>query len=331
MTTKIKSLAKGICCFLAFLHIAAFVVLWVISGQILSPERQPIQDYQLEWLNKASTHGMRIYQAKCDKGHVPCLFVDPDRSSEPGERGKILRQQLEDHSVSLKDFGETQGILMLLHGRNSRKEALLPVAERFTAIGFRCVIPDLPAHGDSSVKEMSFATTAFEQDITKNVLADARRFFGDVTSPAMVWGLSMGGAYAIESASRSPYTWKAVVIVSSFDSLQGVIEDRIDALPRIFKSLICKVLFKIIEIRSGFEVPLVEPVRWAKKVTAPTLMAHGDADSLITWKRGKRLFNAIGSKKKLWVNVTDANHNNILITPMPLYAAMGEWLINNSR
>jgi uncharacterized protein len=60
-------------------------------------------------------------------------------------------------------------------------------------------------------------------------------------------------------------------------------------------------------------------------------MAHGDVDPLISMERGKRLFNAIGSREKLWIKVPGANHNNILITPIPLYAAMGEWFINYCR
>jgi uncharacterized protein len=329
MTVKRKSLAKR---FLGLSLITLFAVitaLWVISGQILSPERQQIHDYQQEWLNKASIHGMRVHQAKCDKGLVPCIFVSPDAASEPGERGKLIRLQLQAHSVSLKAYGETQGILLLLHGRNGRKEALLPIAERFAALGFKCVIPDLPAHGDSPIKEIYFATTDFERSIANNVLADAREYFGDQISPAMIWGLSMGGAYAVDAVSRTPSNWKAIVVISSFDSLEGVVEDSISSFPKVLVSTISRILFEIIEFRSGFVVANVQPVQWANKITRPALVAHGDVDSLVSMERGKRLFNAIGSREKLWITVPGANHNNIFITDMPLFAAMGEWFIGN--
>lgn len=58
-------------------------------------------------------------------------------------------------------------------------------------------------------------------------------------------------------------------------------------------------------------------------------MAHGDMDPLISAARGKRLFYAFHSRKKLWVDVPGGNHNNILVTDMPLYAAMGEWFVSN--
>jgi|GEM_PF-3411362 len=37
--------------------------------------------------------------------------------------------------------------MLILHGRSGMKEDYLAVAERYRAIGFRCLIPDLPGHG----------------------------------------------------------------------------------------------------------------------------------------------------------------------------------------
>jgi alpha-beta hydrolase superfamily lysophospholipase len=307
------------------------ISLWIISGQLVSPGRQAVQDYQKDWIQHPSSHGIHVSSSQCDKGRVPCLFVSPNGASGAGERGKIMRRQLEDDGLSLKPYGSTQGILILLHGRHGRKEMLLPVAERFDAIGFNCVIPDLPSHGESPINQVLFATTRFEQGIAVNVLADARAFFNDQTSPAVIWGLSMGGAYAVDTVSRSPSLWKAMVVVSSFDSLDGVIEDQLTFLPRLFSNPARRILSAMINFRGGLVLENVQPVVWANKITAPTLIVHGERDALIAIERGKRLFEAIQSKNKLWLKVPGADHNTILVTDMPVYAKMGEWFIASLR
>ena len=318
--------------FLAFLCAIAIAIvsLWSIAGQLVSPDRRPLQDYHKDWINHPSVHGIRLQSSMCDNGAVPCIFVSPSIESGPGKRGAIIRKQLGDQGIRLLPFGKTQGILLLLHGRNGRKEDLLPVAERFTAIGFKCVIPDLPAHGDSPSAHVYFSTTHFEQTIAENVLEDARNFFSDRYSPASIWGLSMGGAYAVNAVSRHPSTWHSMIIVSSFDSLEGVVQDKLSMLPALISSPILKLYTQMIYVRSGLVLNTVQPIQWAENISVPVMIAHGDRDQLISPSRGKRLLKSFRSQKKCWVDVPGADHNNILVTDMPLYARMGEWLITNN-
>jgi alpha-beta hydrolase superfamily lysophospholipase len=235
--------------------------------------------------------------------------------------------QLAKSNSQLLPYGQTQGILVLLHGRGGRKEDLLPVAERFAAAGFKCVIPDLPAHGDSPLDSAHFATSAFEGDIADRVLADARAYFGEAGSPAGIWGVSMGGAFAIRAVSRSAATWRAAVVVSSFDSLQGVVEDKLAFLPRPVSALLQGSLGMMVRLRGGPALRDVQPDAWARAVTVPVLVAHGDRDQVIVQGRGRHLFNALHSREKTWVNVPGANHRNALVSSAPLYARMSAWFI----
>ena len=214
--------------------ILAISAVWILAGQLSQPTRKSIQDYQLDWFENPKKHGILLEAKYCDHGRVPCLLVAPDRNASPSKRGTILREQLAGMGGKLLPFGQTRGILVLLHGRNGRKEDLLPVAERFASVGFNCVIPDLPAHGESSIKNVRFAFDQFERNIASNVLEDSRRFFHDLDAPAGIWGLSMGGAFAIRAVSDSPQQWRAIAVVSSFDTLKGVIEDKLSAFPMAF-------------------------------------------------------------------------------------------------
>ncbi len=310
---------------------ATAAIAWAAAGQLLHPDRRPLRDYQKEWLTHPAAHGLRIHAQKCDHGRVPCLMVAPDAAKKPGKRGAALRRQLANRGEALPPYGETQGILVLLHGRNGRKETLLPVAERFAAAGFKCVIPDLPAHGDSPVKNVHFAANRFERDLPEHVLADARAYFGEPTTPAGIWGISMGGAFAVEAVARSPGKWKAMVIVASFDTLQGVVDDQLAPLPKPFPAMLSTALGEITEYRGDLELDQVRPVLQAENIVVPVFVAHGDRDPLISQARGQRLYDAFGSEDKTWTPVPGANHGNILVTEMPLYARMSAWLLARVR
>ncbi len=312
------------------LLVLALAIGWAAAGWLLHPERRTLQAYQQDWIRHAAAHGMQVESARCVQGTVPCLFVAPDLRAGPRERGRELRSQLEKHVV-LRPYGETQGILVLLHGRRGRKEDLLPVAERFVAAGFKCVIPDLPAHGDNPLRTAHFATSSAERGIAEQVLGDARRHFGEAASPAGIWGVSMGGTFAVQALAQSPATWKAAVIVSSLDTLDGVVLDHLSFLPRPLSLLLDQSLDWMARARDGFAVRDVRPGVWAQRVTTPVLVAHGDRDRVIQLDRGKRLFNALHSSDKSWVVVHGASHGNVLASSAALYAGMSAWFIGHMR
>lgn len=311
--------------------IATTSIAWIAAGEMLHPERRALQAYQREWIAQASLHGVFVHKGSCVQGKVPCLFVSPDPHSGPGRRGEVLREQLADAGVELHPYGETQGILVLLHGRRGRKEDLLSVAERFAAAGFNCAIPDLPAHGDNPIDSAHFATGDFERRIADEVLADARRHFHDPSGPAGIWGMSMGGAFAVDAASRSPKSWRAVVIVASFDSLAGVVEDKLATLPTPLAGLLRNEVVGMTALLGGLDLREVRPDRWARNITTPVFVAHGDSDPLISPARARRLFDAFGSSEKKWVTVPGARHGNILTTKMPLFAGMSDWFISHVK
>lgn len=310
---------------------ASAIITWYAAGRLLYPQRRPLQEYQMDWIRHPAAHGMQVKAGRCAGGKVPCLFIAPDRDSGPTERGRMLRQQIAKAGPALRAYGATQGILVLLHGRGGRKEDLLPIAERFIAAGFKCVIPDLPAHGDNPVEGAYFATGPFDRDIADRVLADARDYFSEPHSPAGIWGISMGGAFAIRAVSQSPETWKAAVIVSSFDSLEGVVEDKLGFLPRPLSLLLDISLGVMTHYRGNLKMNEVHPEVWARRVNAPVLVAHGDRDRVITLKRGRHLFDMLNSKDKSWLVVRGATHRNVLTTSAPLYAKMSGWFIAHVR
>ncbi len=300
--------------------------MWIAAGQLVQPTRRPLQKYQRDWFLHPEAHGILLSSEQCDYGRVPCLLVAPDAKAGPGNRGALLRGQLAKIGGKLLPYGQTRGLLVLLHGRNGRKEDLLPVAERFAAAGFKCVIPDLPAHGDSPINYARFSVDPFERNIVVHVLEDARRFFQESDAPAGIWGLSMGGAFAIHAVSDAPNLWRAMIIVSSFDTLQGVVDDKLSPLPAALSGSFNTVLAHLTQYRGGSDLHQVRPDLWASRITLPVFIAHGDNDSLISLNHGRRLFEAFSGLDKEWTIVPGADHYNILVTDMPLYAKMSAWM-----
>jgi len=146
---------------------------------------------------------------------TPCLIVTP--SGNPGERGAKIRKQLAERGVTLPPFGKITGTLVLAHGRKGRKEDYLSIAERLCASGFRCVIPDLPAHGDHPATIATYGVR--EAGLPARVLDEASRKFAFDKQPAGLMGMSMGGSVAVHAAALTDAPWKALAEFSRKHSL----------------------------------------------------------------------------------------------------------------
>lgn len=310
------------------LSIIVLAFLWLLATNFTHPDRRTLQNYHYEWLTTPEQHGIKIMQKNCQLAATPCLFIEPDEKAGLAQRGKRVRQQLSQTGHLLKPYGQTQGVLVLLHGRNGRKEDLLPVAERFVAAGFKCVLPDLPAHGNNAKQVMRYATAENEKDFANNVLLDARTFFA-THEKAGIWGMSLGGAYAVAAVATQPKQWQAMVIVSSFNELDGVVDDKINKfpLPIVVQDVIKRLFKQMVSYQTQLDIAQSNPAQWATDIAVPVLVVHGTKDEVITLQKGKQLFAAFNGQQKQWQVIPDATHKNVLITSFPLYKTMSQWYL----
>jgi uncharacterized protein len=304
---------------------AWYAVQWA-GDEIASPPRRALMDYHQEFLTKPDEHGLRIESFTASDG-TPCLVCFP--AGKLGERGTKIRAQLAERGMELPAFGEIKGTLVLTHGRRGRKEDYLSIAERFCAAGFRCVIPDLPAHGDHPAKLATYGIR--EAKLPAMVLSEASAKFGFDPEPAGLMGMSMGGSVAIHSAALTDSPWRALVIVSSFDSFSEVIQGQAGrhaglTVGRFWAQAAADVYQK----RSGIALSDIQPKLRAASIHIPTLIAHGSADRVVPPAAGRRLFEALpASTTRKWLEIPGADHDNVLITPFPIYAEITEWMIRN--
>lgn len=303
------------------------MALWA-GSEIATPPRRKLMDYHQLILTNQPAHGIRIDPFTASDG-TPCLFVTP--SGNPGKRGSILRTQLTAQGHTLPAFGTHTGTLVLTHGRKGRKEDYLPIAERFCAIGFRCVIPDLPGHGEHPTDIATYGL--HEATLPQLVLREASQRFSFNPHPAGLMGMSMGGSVAVHAAGQPDAPWQALVVIASFDSLATTIQTQASGyVGDTLGPLWTNATNEVFHHKTGCSLRDIQPQRIVATLTLPTLIAHGTADRTIPLTSARRLFLAIpNTTAKKWIEIPNADHDNVFVTDFPIYAEIANWMLIHVR
>lgn len=302
--------------FLAFgvLFLAAVIAIgWWGSGHLVSPQRRVLQDYHRDILAEPNRFGLEIEPFTTSDG-TPCLLVTGSKAPGEAVKGRIARQKLTERHVALPPWGAQNGTIVLLYGHNGRKEDHLPICERFCAAGFRCILLDVPGQGDSPGLTGSFGLN--EAALVERTVLEAATRFDFPPTPANLFGVSQGGAIALQTAAHSPGKWDAVASIATFSSLDRPLrrsaeemfpEDLRFCCPIASFSVACGT-----RLRAGFWPSDVRPVEAAAKLNLPVFIAHGDRDPYIGIDQGREIFEAIPSPRKQFRIVEKADHNHVL-------------------
>ena len=307
-----------------------FVCAWLAAREIARPSRRSVQDYHHLILQAPAAHGITLATFTVSDG-TPALLCRPDPHGSLDQRGTLLRTQLQARGLPLPAIGSENGAtLVLLHGRRGRKEDNLPIAVRYAAAGFRCLLLDLPGHGDHPHPIATFGPA--EAALPRKALQEAATHFAFSPRPSGLWGMSMGGSVAIHATAEDPSAWDALIIVASFDQLAPVIRRQSS---HLLGSTLGRPFFAtlqpLFQAQTGITLDSIQPVALASRITCPTLIAHGDDDPLIPLPAARNLHDAITATEKSWINVGSGTHGNVLITAHPLYADMTAWFLTHLR
>jgi pimeloyl-ACP methyl ester carboxylesterase len=156
-----------------------------------------------------------------------------------------------------------------------RKEDYLPIAERLCAVGFRCVIPDLPGHGDHPADIATYGVR--EAGLPVRLLREASHKFVFNPHPAGLMGMSMGGSIAVHAADQPGAPWKALVVVASFDSFPAVIQGQAVRHSVVtFGPLWADATNAVYHWKSGIWREDIQPTRHAASIRVPIRNAWGN-------------------------------------------------------
>lgn len=311
---------------LLFISITAFGCLtWVASSRLICPGRRALQDYHREILDHPAEHGMRI--ANFVAGTAPCLMCEPVPKPGAAAKGNKLRSELAADGLAPPPWGAIVATVVLLHGHNGCKEDHLPVAERFCAVGFRCLLVDLPGHGQHPAPYSCFGVS--EAALPWQVLQSAARKFQFDTKPAALFGISQGGAIALQAAARPDENWFAVAEISGFAALDQVVHAQAQRWFHVLARPAEAVVTRLVKLRAGYDPAQIRPIDAAAQLAMPVLIGHGDADTFIPPDQGRQLFQALPEGKKQYLNIPGAKHGTVLITQAPVYATVSRFLVTS--
>lgn len=216
---------------------------------------------------------------------------------------KFEAVELDGAGVKLKGWwfhaGGKRGTIVVLHGVGDNRGAAVGIAQRFTARGFDVIAYDSRAHGESGGDACTYGF--YEKE-------DLRRVLDRIGArPIVLMGFSMGAAIALQEAAIDPRV-AAVVAVSSFSDLRTAAVERV---PFFASKGNIRDAFSLAEAEAKFRVDDVSPVAAAARITAPTLLIHGEQDDETPASHSQRIFAALREPKRLIV-VPHAKHNHVL-------------------
>ena len=220
--------------------------------------------------------------------------------------GAVLRAW---YSVPDNDNGRA---VILLHGITDNREGVAGFGEMFLARGYRVLLPDSRAQGESGGDVATYGLREAD-DIHRWVSWLYDRNAGCVDG----FGASMGAALLLESL-RAEHRYCAVVADSPFASFRRVAYDRegyyVGLRPpaeqwfgRSFGLLPTEVSLLYARWRYGLDLLNANPLDAVKVSTTPTLIIHGAADVNILPEHSRILAAGNPAHVQLWL-VSGAQH-----------------------
>ena len=209
-------------------------------------------------------------------------------------------------------YGEPRGTILALHGLGGESLWMMHFADKFAEDGYRVFLIDSRGHGASTGKHVTYG--ALESRDVKQAL-DALYSANLVSGKVGVFGYSLGASSAILHAAKDDRV-AAVVAVAPFRSLEHEAPDYLrGALPGVGalvpQSLIDSYVRHGAE-EAGFSPEEASPEAAIASVKAPTLLLHGEDDTLIPVEHSIAIDRASGGKTRL-ITLPGRGHLSIWI------------------
>lgn len=268
---------------------ALIMAFWGANQLIYPPEPDPEgspSDYGLPYLEVIfpSRDGLRLHG----------WFIPSERSPLP---------PLADDDWS----GDSKGTVIFCHGRFGSKDPDLKYAPFFREAGYNTFLFDFRGHGRSEGEYSSFG---YYERLDLLGAIDLLQSKG--ISRFGVLGFSLGGVVGIATAAQSrPIV--AVISDGGFAQSRKVVEagSRKKGFPTLLAALIVPLMLWIAGRRLGCDLSEADSLRWVDKITPRALLLiHGAEDPYISVEDVRRLYEAAGEPKELWI-VSEAGHRQV--------------------
>jgi alpha-beta hydrolase superfamily lysophospholipase len=201
---------------------------------------------------------------------------------------------------------EPARIVLMFPGYAESKESLLGAAAALHGLHYDTLPVDFRGEGGSSGQD----TTLGVREGTD--VAIAFRYARHVwpSRPVVLYGVSMGAAAVLRAGAWEGVTPDAVILESPFDRLVSTVGNRLHSmgLPA-FPSAQLLVLWG--SMQQGFDGFEHNPVDYARSVTRPALVLHGELDPRATPEQARAVFGSLGGPKE-FVSFAGAAHESLV-------------------
>lgn len=207
-------------------------------------------------------------------------------STEDGEalRGWLMRAD------------PSRALVLYFHGNGGNLSVWLPILAGVVRQGYSVAAFDYRGYGLSS-------GSPSERGLYRDADAALRWAWSAVEpgKPVVYWGRSLGATMAAYAATRRAP--RALILEAGFPDARTL-------LPR-------RSVIGLLATFSSFRFPTAEYLR---DVTCPVLVMHGDADTVVPFSAGQRLFEAARGPKQ-WFTIEGGDHNDAAPTNGEAYWA----------
>jgi predicted alpha/beta-fold hydrolase len=166
--------------------------------------------------------------------------------------------------------GRQAQAVILVHGLNSNRTAMLPAAAILAEAGYQLLLLDLRGHGQSEGDLISYG---YREALDVQAGAAYLAALPGVEKIGAV-GSSLGGA-AVARAAAADQRLSAVVIQTSYSSLPAAVDDALDDLSIFSKWPLGSLVVTLAERRVGIKIGQVDSARDLATINPrPVLIIH---------------------------------------------------------
>lgn len=244
------------------LLLTGVAVLWLIGGTLIAPQPRLIGEPPPDFPVQSIT--MQSEGGSTLKG----WWI-------PGQHGK--------------------GAIVLMHGIRSNRLGMLERAKFLAHEGYGVLLFDFQAHGESSGAHITLGKLESQDAITAVAFAHAHAPGEKIA----VIGTSLGGAAAL--LAEPPLDIDAMIVESSYPTLQQAVEDRLARRLGSFAKVLAPLLTCQLRPRLGFSVDDLRPIDHVGSLKTPKLFIAGADDLRTTAAESKALFAAAAEPKEFWL------------------------------
>jgi len=208
--------------------------------------------------------------------------------------------------LTYSNLGVSKGTIILIHSSGSTKYKYFEMSETLSSNGFNAVSVDVRGFGESEGQFFTFGVEE-KKDITSviNYLIEKEQL-----TNIGVWGQSIGGAIAMQAMAFDKRI-KFGIIESTFTDFKTNMDTYFTRISKIHIEPLANYVVHRAGTIGNFDADDASPLKYAEKITQPTLLVHGEKDQVINIKYARQNFAKIKSANKRLLEIDSATHSNL--------------------